>query len=76
MTDTDQATDQLAELATSVLVLRDDDHVGVATRDLQSGTALRLADGSTLLVTQSVPRGHKLALSPAARMTPRAIMEK
>ncbi|MBT0993988.1 UxaA family hydrolase [Cellulomonas sp. DKR-3] len=69
MTDTDHAaqpTSAPADLASSVLVLRPDDHVGVATRDLQSGTELGLAEGGTLAVRQSVPRGHKLALRPAA----------
>lgn len=95
-------------LADAVLVLRPDDHVGVATRDLQDRTVLTLDasrvhgtagaplhsaatdrdparaggqgddrpvvasgadDGATagapvLVVRQSVPRGHKLALRP------------
>ncbi|ROS31790.1 UxaA family hydrolase [Cellulomonas sp. PhB150] len=55
-----------APLADCVLVLRPEDHVGVATRDLQSGTDLLRPDGSLLHVRQSVPRGHKLALRHAA----------
>ena len=53
--------DVTLSLADCVLVLRPDDDVGVATRDLQSGTLLDTAL-DTLLVTQSVPRGHKLAV--------------
>ena len=52
-------------LADCVLVLRPDDDVGVATRDLQSGTEL-----DTLVVTQSVPRGHKLAVRAVAAGSP------
>lgn len=90
------------DLADCVLVLRPDDHVGVATRDLQDGTVLTVPTGATgpaaaaggagtgappaghgsepgggagsgdddgarvLVVRQSVPRGHKLALRPVA----------
>lgn len=52
-------------LADCVLVLRPDDDVGVATRDLQSGTVL-----DALVVTQSVPRGHKLAVRAVAAGEP------
>jgi len=52
-------------LSDCVLVLRPDDHVGVATTDLQSGTVLARDDGSALVVRQSVPRGHKLAVRAA-----------
>jgi len=49
-------------LESCTLLLRPDDHVAVATRDLQAGTVLRRPDGSELVVTQGVPRGHKLAV--------------
>ena len=52
-------------LTDCVLVLRPDDDVGVATRDLQSGTEL-----DTLVVAQSVPRGHKLAVRAVAAGAP------
>lgn len=51
----------LADLGDVALLLRRDDDVAVAIRDLQSGTRLR-HDGRLLTVSQSVPRGHKLAV--------------
>ncbi|WP_250445070.1 UxaA family hydrolase [Actinotalea sp. C106] len=56
------------DLAECTLLLRPEDHVAVATRDLQSGTVLRAPDhaGGELTVTQSVPRGHKLAVREVA----------
>lgn len=60
----DRVTTTLA-LADAVLVLRPDDDVGVATRDLQSGTVL-----GSVVVTQSVPRGHKLAVRAVPRGAP------
>ena len=53
-------------LSDCVLVLRPEDHVGVATRDLQDGTVLTAPSGGSvdgascgdLLVRQSVPRGR------------------
>ncbi|WP_182112204.1 MULTISPECIES: UxaA family hydrolase [unclassified Actinotalea] len=59
-------TETAAPLAEATLLLRPDDDVAVATRDLQSGTVLRCPDGTALEVTQSVPRGHKLAVRPVA----------
>lgn len=53
-------------LAECTLRLRPDDDVAVATRDLQSGTVLRDGAGASLEVTQSVPRGHKLAVRAVA----------
>jgi len=44
------------------LRLREGDDVVVALRDLQSGTVLAADGGSLLTVSQSVPRGHKLAV--------------
>ncbi|MCL3859403.1 UxaA family hydrolase [Actinotalea sp. K2] len=55
-----------AALADCTLLLRAEDDVAVATRDLQSGTVLSRSDGTPLTVTQSVPRGHKLAVRDVA----------
>ncbi len=55
-----------ARLADVALLLRPDDDVAVATSDLQSGTVLDRAEGEPLTVTQSVPRGHKLAVRDVA----------
>lgn len=52
----------MTERSAGVLVLRDDDHVGVATRDLPAGTAVPLPGGTTLVVRHGIPRGHKVAL--------------
>lgn len=59
MTDT---TPRVMALESCTLLLRPDDHVAETTRDLQAGTVLRRPDGSELVVTQGVPRGHKLAV--------------
>ncbi|MDQ2624237.1 MAG: altronate dehydratase family protein, partial [Actinomycetota bacterium] len=49
-------------LGEATLLLREGDDVAVALRDLQSGTVLSDDGGLGLTVTQSVPRGHKLAV--------------
>lgn len=59
-----------AALEECTLLLRPDDTVAVATRDLQSGTVLTRGDGGTVTVTQSVPRGHKLAVREVAAGAP------
>ncbi|HEU0040908.1 MAG TPA: SAF domain-containing protein, partial [Jiangellaceae bacterium] len=48
-------------LADCALLLRADDEVAVATRDLAAGTRVVLAAGQHV-VTGDVPRGHKLAV--------------
>ncbi len=47
-----------------LLVLRDGDDVAVATRDLAPGERASAPDGSTVVVRDGVPRGHKVALRP------------
>lgn len=51
-----------------VLLLRADDDVAVALRDLEAGERVR-AGGGWLAVTGAVPRGHKLALRALPRGT-------
>src|SRR5690606_12794661 len=52
------------------LLLREGDDVVVALRDLQSGTTLSDDGGRPLTVTQSVPRGHKLAVRDVPTRAP------
>lgn len=53
----------------AVLLLRPDDDVAVATRDLPQGAVVAVADRS-VTVTQGVPRGHKLAVTDVAAGVP------
>ncbi|MDQ0823213.1 altronate hydrolase [Arthrobacter sp. V4I6] len=50
-------------LENSVLRLAESDEVGVATRDLASGTVLETEAGPAVEVRANVPRGHKIALA-------------
>lgn len=54
-------TDSIS-LADVAILLRPDDDVAIATRDLATGTVVRLADGTDVVVATTVPRAHKLAL--------------
>lgn len=63
-------SDAAAALAECTLLLRPEDDVAVATRDLPSGTVLARPDGTVLAVTRSVPRGHKLAVRDLAVGSP------
>lgn len=58
-------TTAVLDLADCALVLHTGDDVAVTTRDLQSGTEL-LHYGHPLVIRQSVPRGHKLAVRNVA----------
>lgn len=49
-----------------VLVLRDGDHVAVATRDLAPGEEVSSPGAGAVVVRDDVPRGHKVALLPVA----------
>ncbi|MBZ2198555.1 UxaA family hydrolase [Occultella gossypii] len=59
-------TDLPLPLRDVALLLRPDDSVAVATRDLATGTSLTLADGAPLTVLVDVPRGHKVAVRDVA----------
>ncbi len=54
-----------AALADVALLLRPDDDVAVATRDLSAGSALDHAGGE-LVLTRTLPRGHKVAVRAPA----------
>lgn len=53
--------------AAEVLVLRDGDDVGVATRDIAPGDTLPGVDAAPLVAVDAVPRGHKVALRDVPR---------
>ncbi len=55
----------MTSLADVALLLRPDDDVAVATRDVPAGTVLEHAGGE-LVVGRGVPRGHKLAVRALA----------
>lgn len=52
----------VVDLAEVALLLRPDDDVAVATRQVPAGTEVRLGDGTTVTTTGTLPRGHKLAV--------------
>lgn len=54
-----------ARLTDVALLLRPEDDVAIATRDLTSGTELSTDDG-VMTLTGDVPRGHKLAVRAVA----------
>jgi altronate hydrolase len=58
-----------SDLRDVALLLRENDDVAVATRDIAAGEVLR-HDGRELTVVNPVPRGHKLALRFLAIGTP------
>ena len=58
---TEHPTAQELPLAEAAILLRPDDDVAIATRDLTPGLALRYA-GGVVAVGTTVPRAHKLAL--------------
>src|SRR5659263_536779 len=58
---TEQPIAQELPLAEAAILLRPDDDVAIATRDLTPGLALRYA-GGVVAVGTTVPRAHKLAL--------------
>lgn len=56
-------TNAEVELKQVAILLREGDEVAVAKTRIAAGTLITLADGSGLRVAQSVPPGHKLALT-------------
>ena len=56
-------------LAEHTLRLHADDNVVIAMRDIEPGT-YQLPGGGTLDVTDVIPRGHKLAVTPVAEGQP------
>ncbi|BEL03154.1 altronate dehydratase family protein [Actinoplanes sichuanensis] len=58
-----------SDLREVALLLREQDDVAVATRDLAAGEVLR-HDGRELTVANPVPRGHKIALRDLTTGTP------
>ncbi|MFC7404247.1 UxaA family hydrolase [Georgenia alba] len=53
----------------ATILLRPDDDVAIATRDLPAGTTLPLP-GGPVTVTSTVPRAHKVAVRPVAAGSP------
>jgi altronate hydrolase len=49
-------------MAAEILVLQQNDNVGIALRDLRAGDVVQLEDGDITIV-DSVPTGHKVALA-------------
>lgn len=66
MTEIDDVSSDPLDLAGVALLLRPDDDVAIATRDLSAGTRLRTELGD-LTVTAEVARGHKLAVRAVAQ---------
>ena len=48
----------------SVLLLHPDDNVAIATATLAADSVHTLADGRSIVLRETVPFGHKLAVSP------------
>ncbi|WP_447925773.1 UxaA family hydrolase [Georgenia muralis] len=65
MSDTLRTTTSLP-LAEATILLRPDDDVAIATRDLLAGTVLEREGAEPLVVAATVPRAHKLAVRPVA----------
>jgi altronate hydrolase len=57
---------RVVDLADVALLLRPADDVAVTTRQVPSGTTVRLPDGSEATTRSTLPRGHKLAVRPVA----------
>ncbi len=51
----------------NIVVLADQDNVGVALRDIEAHETARAAGGKALPASEAIPLGHKIALRPIPR---------